>query len=339
MVIIMKTGATEKPRDLHTIADDPALAPLIPKSGVADELKVLGNQVRKSAFGQGFFIARKPNPLNPRQPQWVPATGTYDPVPYPPDADLLPPTEGNPVTLTWRTEETKVEIPREFNDEVKAKCLQVWRLNKARELARKACEDAAKIIQEAGDSPIKVNQNLQEALKSLTSRFPDPAVASRFKLVEGEQYDVARLVKQKGLFPEMPSQFRPFNLPQGDVFVYPTAKMHTDLLAAHDKPVGSTLVLADNPETTLYVAAITTKDQETPVEFRRSVYQPGANLTAQLRQAFGPQLLAAQDTIQARYAAEARKTARESAVALLKAEFRYANENASLDKRAADTGE
>ena len=56
----LKTGGSTQPSDMHAIADDPGLAPLIPKSGIADRLLgTLTNPLRKSIFGQSLFFTVK----------------------------------------------------------------------------------------------------------------------------------------------------------------------------------------------------------------------------------------------------------------------------------------
>lgn len=335
----LKTGSSTDLRDIHTIADDPGLAPLISKSGVGDRLLgMLTNSFRKSVFGRTLFKTVKPNPFDPQaRPQLVDAVGLYTPVAYPPtEGNELQLGEANPLMLTWRTQETRAESPREFNDPlVQAKALQIWKRNKARELARKAAEEVLAAAKEAGQNGPVVNLKLQDALAKLKAQFPDPADQNRFRLIDKPEYRVAGLVagdQNQFLTQGQAPPLQPFSLQQGDDFVYPTPKMNEELLANRDKPVGTGVVLTDLPETTYYAAVVTGKDESSPFVFRETVYRRPA------RPNFGMMTGDAKDVVEARYALDERKEDRERAVALLKAEFGYSDENPELEKRANDSG-
>ena len=153
------------------------------------------------------------------------------------------------------------------------------------------------------------------------------------RLIPEYKYSVAKLVKDKSPMASGEPTLRPFSLQPGtDDFVYPTAKMIDELLVNRDKPVGTAVVLADAPETTLYVSVIMSKDQADPLTFRETVVRKMGQPSFSI-------LPTAKDVVTARQAVEARKDARAEAVSLLKAEFGYANENPDLDKRGNDTGE
>jgi hypothetical protein len=339
----LKSDATKELRDMHTIADAPAVAPLIPKSGVADPvLNTLSNPVRKSTFGFTLFqrarAPRSPQEMQSGQPLFEPAVGLYAPVPYPdrgPTADLPEPTAASPLTLVWRTEEVRAEVPRELDEATREKCKAVWKRIKARELARKAAEEVVAEVKKVPDpatSPQLLNKHLLDAEAALKERLkPNPAGV---RLIPDFKYEVAPLVRGTDRSPLAggDTSLSDFRLPQGDDFVYPTGKMADELLANRDKPIGTAVVLADQPETTLFVAVLTSKDQADPTTFRNTILKrsdrPMSGLTGDPR-----------DVVLARHAVDARKQAREEAVALLKAEFGYANEHPDLDKRASDVGD
>ncbi len=343
----LKAGASTELRDIHTIADDPGVLTLIPKSQTADEkLGILSNPLRKSAFGATlFFRPRTPQTQAELQgrPVYEPAVGVYAPAPYPP-TPFAPAAVGDnaPLTLVWRTEDVRAESPRDLAAAgVREKCVQVWKRQKARELARQAVDAAVAKVKEAGEQGVVVNLKLQDALGAIQAKFTNPADKAQFRLIDDPKYTVAKLVRdQNERFPTMggDARLQPFSLMAfrgSDDFVYPTDKMNDELLANRDKPVGTTVVLADFPETTLYVAALTFKDDELTgkmFRFREAVYRRN-------RPAGGFDLPGAKELVEGRYAVDARKAGREQAVALLKAEFGYANEHADVDKKGNDGGE
>lgn len=339
----LKTGASTELRDVHTIADDPGVLPLIPKSGAADaKLGILSNSALKTGFGATLFFRPRPpqSQAEFQRPVFEPAVGVYAPAVYPPSQFAsVAISEGSPLTLVWRTEETRAEAPREFGAAgVREKCVQVWKRQKARELARQAVDAAAAKVKEAGEQGVVVNLKLQDALGVIQAKFTNPADKAQFRLIDDPKYTVAKLVRdqnERSPLAGMDVRLQPFNLLtfQGtDDFVYPTDKMNDELLANRDKPVGTAVVLADRPETTLYVAALTAKDTASPFAFRETIYR-------RQRAPGGFDMPGAKDLVEGRYAVDARKAERDRAVSLLKAEFGYANENPDLDKKAADSGE
>jgi hypothetical protein len=328
----LKTDASKTLRDMHTVADEPALAPLVPKSGQADRiLGTLSNQVLRSSFGATLFLRSKPG--TDQRTQFEQATGLYAPTVYPPSQNNeFTIGDAKPLTLVWRTEETKAESPREFDDpQVIEKCKRVWKRIKARELARKACDDILADLKTAGDSAIVLNKKLLDAEASLKARFPGvPGI----RIIPEYKYSVAKLVrdfKSPTRTGEIP--LRPFSLTPGtDDFVYPTQKMVEDLMTNREKPIGTSVILTDNPETTMYVAVVMSRDQVDPLTFRETVWR-------HLNQPSNPLMPSSKDVVQARQTIDARKVAREEAAALLKAEFGYANESPDLEKRTSDSGE
>jgi hypothetical protein len=333
----LKSGRSTELRDMHTIANDPGVAHLIPKSGMADPLLgTLTTPVRKSSFGATLFMELKPSGDPRGRPQLAVSTTVYDPFPYPPtETGAVAVADGQPQLLAWRTEDVKAEIPKEFNDPaVRAKCLQKWKELKARELAKKAAEEVVAEVKKAGDSAAVVNKHLQDALTAVKAKLPTAVDKAKVTLIDKPDYEVARLVKDKSLSAMAEPMLRPFVLQPNDDFVYASLKMTEELLANREKPVGSGVVLADVPETTYYAAVITAKEESGYLLFRENIFRPLRRMDP------SPFLPAdAKEMVESRHAAEARKEAREEAVALLKAEFGYANENPDLEKRAKDTGE
>jgi hypothetical protein len=339
----LKAGASTDLRDIHTIADDPGVAALIPKSGATDaKLGILSNPALKSGFGATLFFRPRPpqSQAELQRPVFEQTSGVYAPAAYPPTQfATVSVGEGSPLTLVWRTEETRAESPREFGAAgVREKCVQVWKRQKARELARQAVDAAVAKVKEAGESGPVVNLKLQDALAGIQAKFTNPADKAQFRLIDDPKYTVAKLVRDPNeRFPTMGGEVRlqPFSLTNfrgSDDFVYPTENMNNELLANRDKPVGTAVVLADAPETTLYVAALTSKDTASPFAFRETIY----------RKPKGPDgfdLPGAKGLVEGRYSVDSRKAERDLAVSLLKAEFGYANENPDLDKKASDSGE
>jgi hypothetical protein len=250
-------------------------------------------------------------------------------------------TDSKPLTLVWRTAEVTADRPLSLaaSPTAREKCKAIWRLNKARELARKAADEAAGMIAQAGADEVKLAQQVQEVLAHLKKPIADPLLAARFVERTPPEFEAAKLPLQKqfGLVP-MVAQFDP----RHDGIVYETDKMKEDLLANKDKPVGSTFVFTDRPETTLYLTVVSGRERKSADDFRNFVLYPNREAINQVRQQQQRMMQLGQppkthplapEEIAPRYAAAARDADRQQAVALLKAEFGYTDENPKLDQK------
>jgi hypothetical protein len=202
-------------------------------------------------------------------------------------------------------------------------------MNKARDLARKAADQAAEVIQQAGSDEVKVAQQVKEALQKLKAPIADQLVAARqFVEKSPESFQAADLVLQPSFGEPGPPTVVEFN-PRDDRIVYEKDNLREELRAYKDKPVGTTFVFTDKPETTLFLTVVTGTDQaNADTYFRNYVLYPDANqLRGQQQGVLGPAV------VNPRFAAAARAADRKQAVALLKAEFNYKDENPKLDQK------
>ena len=135
--------------------------------------------------------------------------------------------------------------------------------------------------------------------------------------------------------------------PQDPAIVYETERMREDLLANRDKPIGTSFVFTDRPESTLYLTVVSDRRQLSPDAFREYILYADIDrvkqtmqrimqqrqFREQLRQLGIPDqgdtesMPLTPEAVSPRYAVSARAAARAQAVALLKAEFGYTNEN------------
>lgn len=348
----LKSGTSTEPRSVHQLADDPGLAPLLAKDHLLTDF---GNKPKNSLsatlFGQAFVneaefqLARTPQGFAMRM---KPATGLYQPRDYSPKqmrggerqeyapfgtALRVSGDPDNPLTMVWRIAEVDAVRPLSLASDPAAKerCKAVWKMNKARELARKAADEAAKLLQEAGaKGEIQVGQAAEEALQQLRKPFADnKAAADRFlKYDPAPSFTVAKLLVSDGGLGG-PPMVTPFN-PQHPAVVYETEKIREELVANKDKPLGTTFVLADQPQTTLFLTVVAGRDQKGESMFKQYVLHPTNPLPPM--QGFAP---LSPEMLDPRFATAAREADRKQAVALLKAEFKVKDENPKLDEKGS----
>lgn len=354
----LKAGGTTEPRTVHALADDPGLAPLVALDKGLQDLFTgkLKNSRAATAFGQSF-VQDDPIPpalrrqLGGRIPSQIkPAVGLYQVRIYDPSSRAserqeyglevpggmfggggLQVSATAPLTLVWRTAEVEAVRPLSLTSDKTAreKCRAIWKMNKARELARKAADEAAATIAKAGANEIQVDQFAADALAQLKKPFEKEPVADRFQLYRQEPaFSAAKLlVDTRFISTEFPPLVVPFN-PQHRSVVYETEKMREELMANKDKPVGTTFVFTDQPQGTLYLTVVAAREEKGPQVFRDNVLYPKSSHTPM--QGFMP---LGPDVMAPRFAGYVSDADRKTAVALLKAEFNYKNENPKLDEK------
>jgi len=308
----LKSGATTDFHDQYSIADDPNLTPLKMKAAGPH-----GGSVDSIQFGRRFFF--EPRPGSRRE---EPTRGLFQPRPYP-TPFLSGPSRFESVVLVWRTAEIEDNIPKSLEAKgVRDKVVAAWRLEKAKQLARKAAEQLAQSAEKLGDNPTTIGQKLLDLHQETLNRFADPQAKARVKYFEID--DVAPLVAQP-----LPSAGRmsvaPFTITRTSNIPYPSPAMSEKLLATRKQPLSTPVVLADAPESTYYVAVLLSRSERSPEEFGFQVYNAPS--------VFGSEIATA---IQQRYHLEFWEQARKQAIELLKIEFRYRDENPKLRERAGD---
>ena len=318
----VKTGRSAEFRDQYAIVDDPGLAPLKERMMSAAG-RSMGMYVDPLSFGRRFFFEQ--DPLNRGAAQ--PSTGLYKPQAYP-HGVVVGPTGNESEFVVWRVAEEEASSPRDFNAPgAREKTVAAWRKLKARELAKQAAEQLAKECQGLGTNFFEIEQKLRDKRAAFAGRFPSPPAQEKVKYFEVAE--VAPIVTQRGIMPGQ-EQVSAFQLARSENVPYPTPKMEEELLAAKEKPLSTAVTMADNPEDTYYVAVLIHRSEKSADEFGQDVYHP--NLAFQAR----PVL---QGAITQRRQSELQKQAHDTAVALLKAEFRYDKENEAKLKEKAETSD
>lgn len=353
----LKTGGTTEPRSVHQLADDPGLAPLLEK-----DLMVTGfgakakNSRAATSFGQAFVSEMQfgQSPGGGFQARLRPVSGLYEPRSYDPMGGRsalqqfgggqeyapfgfggqLRVSDNAPLTAVWRTAEVDAVRPLSLGSDKTAreKCRAIWKMTKARELARKAADEAAAIIRK-GANESEVGNLAYEAQEFLKKPFADikaadgTKVADRFQLFDrAPEFSTANMPITPGFGQDSSPTVGQFN-PQHRAVVYDTPKMREELLANKDKPVGTTFVFTDQPQANLYLTVVAKREPEPDFMFRNYVLYPQEKLEpGQGFMPLGPQALAP------RFAVAASEADRKTALALLKAEFRYTDENPKLDE-------
>jgi len=300
----LKLGASKDFRDMFNIWYDEGLKALREKADTPNPFNPV--KITPLMFGQKFFFD-----VDPATRRAGPSVGFYKPQPIAQG--------GMPTMLYWRTAEIAAEALRDPNSpDARAKTEAAWKRKQARDLAKKAAEDFAEKCKTLGATKAEIDPKLNQMTTDLATRFADPAAKDRIKSFTIE--DVAPIVASvaPGFNPKR--QIGSFVLKTRDELQYPTAAMARAMVDAKDNPLGSAIVLTDNPTDTHYVAVVTNRREPTVDEFRFQLY--GA---ASVQSEYRP-LLSRMHQI------ELRKASYDRAVGLLKAEFGYDKESATVTK-------
>ncbi|HET6574303.1 MAG TPA: hypothetical protein VFG68_11905 [Fimbriiglobus sp.] len=309
----LKTGQSAEFRDQFHIGIDPGLKVLREKVEPAHG----GGYVNPATLGARFFAD-----ADPRSGRPGPTAGLYRPLPYP--QNILQPTPYESVLLVWRTAEKPAEAPRSFA-EARAKAEAAWREQKARELAKKDAEELAAKAKDLGNSFFQIEQKLKDLQAQFTGKFDTPEAKARVNYFTVD--DVAPVVVTSLPAGAGPSyRATPFNLtPTADV-PYPGEAMEQALVGAKDRPLSSSLVVSDQPEDRYYVAVVLDHRQRGPGRFKDEVYDPRTSQDVAV-------------AISARHQAELHQKARERALAMLKAEFKFEEKSDKANQSAEAGGE
>jgi hypothetical protein len=180
--------------------------------------------------------------------------GEYKPTTWPPNASLgdqfRPPDPD--VFLVWRTEEKPAYVPT--YEEVKDQAAAAWRLSKARRATEEAADKLKAELDKTGGDQAKVRQTAAENHRE---------VIELTKVARQVPEDVAIATGHR---------YQPFHFP--DVIRYP-GKDWVDQMLDHLKVKGDTLVLADQPDRTKYVAVLLDRHEPTLRTFA-DVYREAA---------------------------------------------------------------
>ena len=313
----VKSGASKEFRDMFAIDKDEGLAPLAVKLDRGRDPSTMPMK-----FGPSFFFEADPSGA---RRAGLPLT-YFNPKPFPEQGrgmDFFSLKDGEPSYLVWRTEEIESKEPRELAP-IRAKVEAVWRHLKARDMAKAGADDLRKKLDEKLVAEKAMGQ--QGAVDRVTRDVQTTFVAENYKTRESlalAQYffveDVAYISSKISRLNAMGGGVQQFVLSPRKEVEYPTQAMTTDLLAAKDKPLGTTLIMTDNPKDNYYVAVLLNRDERATGGFYSEIY--GSN--------FGPLSGAVNQSLQS----ETLRKAREQSVTLLKSEFKVENENLKFDDK------
>jgi hypothetical protein len=313
-------GMSQEFKDAFAMYEDKGLAPLFERFK-----KVAGEKTNPIGFGNLFFNEQD------FRGQSRPASSQYVPESYPPQTlnrsafvgDQLADAPPESALLVWRVGEEAAVDPKSIDDpKVRAKVVAAWKRIKARELAKAKADELAKQAGTFGTNPDVIRSKLIDAQASLKATAGDAAAMDRVKYFEIKP--VAPLVGGMALMPGR-QPWTEFRYLPNENAPYATAEMTTELLKNRDKPIGTAVVVPDNPKDVYYVAVLSERVERSSFEFSRGIYAP----IASQRDDMG-------SVIKNRFQSDAQQKAREMAVNLLKAEFKVENEN---EKALAEKGD
>lgn len=320
----LKIGGSTEFRDQYTMDEDPGLAVLADKKerghGMSDV------NVR---FGPRFFV-------NPRDPRAA-ATNLsfYEPVTYPDHGPgsfvTLRPNE--PTYLAWRTETEEPKSPRELKD-VRAKVEAAWKRAKARELAKAAAEDLRKRLDEkikeekAEDARGKITQVVSDTHTKFQIETYGNGADAVDKMLRAKYFFVDKVTPiraERNIFDvrgqdEQPVPFQLTHLEKKDM-PYPSVELANALLENKGKTLGTTVAGTDRAKDVHYVAVLVDRDRHGQEDFRAKGIAEGRTPLA--------------GAVRDREMRTSLGKLRENTVALLKAEFKVANESEKLKEKTS----
>ncbi len=312
----VKSGASKEFRDMFSIDSDEGLAPLAVRLDRGRDPSTVPLK-----FGPSLFFEADPSGRRAA----IPLT-FFNPKPFPEQnrgMDFFSLKEGEPSYVVWRTDDIESKEPRELTP-IRAKVEAVWRHLKTRELAKAGADDLRKKLDDRLVAEKAMGQ--QGAVDRVTRDVQTTFVSENFKTQESlarAQYffveDVAFISSKISRLNAMGGGVQQFVLSPRKEIEYPTQAMTTDLLAAKDKPLGTTLIMTDNPKDNYYVAVLLNRDERATGGFYSEIY--GSS--------FGPLSGAVNQSLQS----ETLRKAREQSVTLLKSEFKVENENLKFDDK------
>ncbi len=309
----LTASASTDLRDEWNIEDDPALAPLkaaMKGNAVTDPHRGLSQPI---PFGKKFFWKE-----DPRTGARAPATGLYQPEFYTKGAEQAMPGQPQPVTndpvyLFWRTEDQPSKGLTFDQAKSSGVLLEGWKRIKSRELARARADAIANRLRgRTVTSPAQVLQNIADEGKILTDEFrSNPKAAERIKIFDLD--NVAPLAPKVEMDPRTGGgkTVAPYSLEPSTNIAFPTPEMEKALLEERTKPVGSVMVLVDQPKDTYYVVGLVNRRVLSPRDFNTEVF-------SQMAQQGG-----VSQGVHRAFDREAMKKARDSVLDLLKKEFDY----------------
>ncbi len=310
----LKVGASKEFRDQYALGSDEGLKVLLAKKEESNPLHAAA-AVTPSNFGRRFFFDVTPRGPDGTPPREVPSVGFFRPQAYP--------NRAFPLHLVYRTEEQAAEPLRDPNSaDAKAKVEAAWRRKQARELAKNAAEEFAAKARALGGNAIELSPKLTQLHTDFAKSFATPEAQARVRLFSLDK--VAPVVETTGIGIMATSGAGQYQLRVTEDIPFPNQPMVEGIVKSKDLPLGTALVLPDEPGDTVYVAVLADRTEKSIDDFFVYVYSPRAGFTT------------LQPVVRRNQRAELHKQARDTALALLKSEFGYEKESDSLNKKSSD---
>jgi len=310
----LKSGGSTGFRDQYAIGGDPGLKLLLDKKEESNMMHSAA-AVTPAKFGRRFFFDVTPRGPDGAPPREVPSAGFFRPQAYP--------SRAFPLHLVYRTEEAAAEQLRDPNSaEAKAKVEAAWRRKQARELARQAAEEFAAKARALGGNALELAPKLTQLHTDFAKSFASLEAQARVKLFSIDK--VAPVVETTGVGITAQSGAGRYEMRPTDDIPYPNQPMVEGIVKSKDLPLGTALVLPDEPGDTVYVAVLTNREEKSVDDFFIYAYSARAGLSP------------LQPVVRRNQRAELHKQTRDTALALLKSEFGYEKESDSLNKKSID---
>jgi hypothetical protein len=243
----LQTGKTSEPRDLHKnkIGDDASLKPLR-DAYVRD----LGDPEGR-LFAEHLFFGRTSK--GPYQVEHFPRSA-------PIEHDSLW-KASRETFLYWKTEDQAARTGTLEEPEVRKEVERAWKMEKARELARKEADQLAGQVRELKGDVKKLRDLSGQQVKKEPIELPPLSKLIQRPIERAEfayQYEAPQPHRELARIP------------------YPTADFATKLLGLKDKEKGEVVVVVDQPETTFYIAVLVERTEPTLDAFFR-VYRDASS--------------------------------------------------------------
>lgn len=239
-------GASAEFRDQYHMIDDPGLKPL--KERYTKEFAI--QDPTGLGFGGQFLEESQQSETANNtgfQARWIGATMPYSISAKPEDHFYL----------AWKFEQVEPKV-RTF-EEAKADVEKAWKRIKARELAAKAAADLQKQLRD-------------KTINNLAS-LKDFAAQHKIELIEVGPIALRQETPAGMGGGGMPT-YAPPQTPR-DKVPFGTGDFCVKLMELRDKPIGETMVLADIPKDTDYVAVMTERTEPSDAEFQRIYTRTG----------------------------------------------------------------
>jgi hypothetical protein len=255
----LKAQGSEKPIDRYSVATDPNLKAL--------NEKATANPDGTNSLVNAFFDSPPLPPNLASMPQFanmqLPPPSVFTPEWFP-NPQLMAAELDKPNSLVWIAEELTIPPYTSWtnaqnltNGDMAKRVEGAWKLEKARDLARKAADKLAEEVKAiAKDAPTNPT--------GFAKQLKDLAVQAKAKEVKLE--GLASLKFDHGTTPNLAT----YSTPSIDrkLITYPTPNFATLLLEMQTKPLGSVKVVHDEPRERYYVAALTNRLDKSVDQFR-----------------------------------------------------------------------